>query len=473
MTTPYRAIAHGRNVIKMFTHVIVSVDATRYWAAWWATNIAQDDVEGGCPMNLIRPASPARAWIALGMLCFVYVLNFLDRSLTGILAKPIQDSLHISDSALGLLGGLLFALFYCFIAIPVGWVADKTNRVWVLTAACAIWSGATMACGFATNFMQLAVARMTVGFGEAGGVPPSYALISDYFPSGRRGTALSIYNLGPAIGAALGIAFGASIAAAYSWREAFIVLGGVGVAMAVLIRLIIREPQRGGLDQTNIEEAASSFWQTIKMYFSRPSLVLAAAASGVTQIVTYGAGNFTTLLLMREKGMTLHEVAVWSALVVAVGMSGGIFISGLVIDRFTRRSKAAYALIPAISLIIALPFFIAFVWAPTWQQSLAFLLGPYVFNYFYLSSSVTLVQEEVRPDQRVTSGALLLLIMNFTGMAIGPTLVGAISDHVHAAHPHNSLQIAFYALVPFYLLAIALFFWLARVLRRESQEAVT
>ena len=406
------------------------------------------------------------------MLCFVYVLNFLDRSLTGILAKPIQDSLHISDSQLGLLGGLFFALFYCFIAIPVGWVADKTNRVWVLTAACAIWSGATMACGVAANFLQLAVARMTVGFGEAGGVPPSYAIISDYFPSGRRGTALSIYNLGPPIGAALGIAFGASIAAAYSWRDAFIVLGAVGVATAILVRLIVHEPERGGLDHRQIGETASSFWQTIKMYFSRPSLVLAAVASGVTQIVTYGAGNFTTLLLMREKGMTLSEVAVWLALVVAIGMSAGIFISGLVIDRFTRRAKAAYALIPAISLMIAAPFFVAFIWAPSWQLSILFLLGPNCFNYFYLSSSVTLVQEEVRPDQRVTSGALLLLIMNFTGMAIGPTFVGAISDHVHAGHPHSSLQIAFYALVPFYLLAIVLFFWLARVLRKESQGAI-
>lgn len=417
-----------------------------------------------------HPVTPARAWAVLITLCFVYVLNFLDRSLISILAKPIQDSLHISDGQLGLLGGLFFALFYCFIAIPVGWIADKTNRVWVLTIACAIWSGATMACGLAGNYLQLAVARMTVGFGEAGGVPPSYAIISDYFPSGRRGTALSIYNLGPPIGAALGIAFGASIAAAYSWRDAFIALGAVGVVAAIFIRLIVREPERGGMDRASpsVEDAASSFWQTIKMYFSRPSLVLAAAASGVTQIITYGAGNFTTLLLMREKGMTLGEVAVWLALVVGIGMSAGIFVSGLVIDRFARRSKAAYAIIPAISLIFAVPFFIAFIWAPSWQLSLIFLIGPYCLNYFYLSSSVTLVQEEVRPDQRVTSGALLLLVMNFTGMGIGPTFVGAVSDHFHAAHPHNSLQIAFYALVPFYLIAILLFLWLARVLRKEG-----
>jgi len=419
-------------------------------------------------------ASAKRAWVVLITLCFVYVLNFLDRSLLSILAKPIQDTLHVTDGQLGLIGGLFFALFYCFISIPVGWLADKTNRVWVLTFACAIWSAATMACGVATNYPQLAAARMAVGFGEAGGVPPSYAIISDYFPSGRRGAALGFYNLGPPIGAALGIAFGASIAAAYSWREAFIALGAVGVITAVFVRLIIREPVRGGLDQpapadkSKIVTPPAGFWKTIGMFFSRPSLVLAALGSGITQIITYGSGNFTTLFLMREKGMNLHQVALWYALVVGIGMSAGIYISGRVIDRFTRRYKQAYALIPAISLIFALPLYIAFVWAPTWQQSLIFLIGPYCLNYFYLSSSVTLVQEEVRPDQRVMSGALLLLVMNFIGMAVGPTLVGAVSDHFHAANPHHSLQIAFYVLVPFYVLAIILFFWLARVLKKEA-----
>ena len=415
-----------------------------------------------------------RGWVVLGMLCFVYVLNFLDRSLLSILAKPIQDTLGITDGQLGLIGGLYFALFYCFISIPVGWIADRTNRVWVLTIACVIWSAATMACGVASNYAQLAAARMTVGFGEAGGVPPSYAIISDYFPSGKRGTALGIYNLGPPIGAALGIAFGASIAVAYSWRDAFIVLGLAGVVAALGIVLIVREPVRGGLDRKrgpDVEEAASGFWQTIVMFFSRPSLVLAGAASGVTQIITYGSGNFSTLFIMREKGMTLREVAIYSALVVGIAMSAGIFVSGRAIDRFTRTSKQAYALIPAAALTLAIPFFLGFVWSPTWQMALIFLIGPTFLNFFYLSSCVTLVQEEVRPDQRVMSGALLLLVMNFTGMGIGPAFVGALSDYFHASHPEHSLQLAFYALVPFYVLAILLFLWLARVLKKEGEEA--
>jgi MFS family permease len=412
-------------------------------------------------------APGARAWVALFVLTFVYVLNFLDRSLLGILAKPIQDSLHVSDGQLGLIGGLYFALFYCLISIPVGWIADRTNRVWLLSLACALWSAATMACGLAANYAQLAVARMAVGIGEAGGVPPSYAVISDYFPSGRRGTALGIYNLGPPIGAALGIAFGATIAAAYSWRDAFIVLGSVGLAASLLLLLSVREPVRGGLDPKPAPGARAGFRQTVRMFFSHRAIVLAALGSGATQIITYGSGNFATLFLIREKGMTLREVAVYYALVVALGMGGGIFLSGRVIDRFTRRSKQAYAVIPAITLALAVPPFVGYVWAPTWPLALTFLIGPTFLNYFYLSSSVALVQEEVAPSQRVLSGALLLLIMNLMGLGLGPTYVGAVSDYFHAANPHHSLQIAFYALVPFYGLAIALFIWLAFVLRGE------
>lgn len=417
-----------------------------------------------------------RAWVALGMLCFVYVLNFLDRQLLAILAKPIEDSLHLSDGQMGLIGGLYFALFYCFISIPIGWLADKTNRVGVLSLACAIWSAATMACGMARSYPQLALARMTAGFGEAGGVPPSYAIISDYFPPHRRGRALGIYNLGPPIGAALGIAFGASIAVVLSWRYAFVILGGVGVITALAFGFIVREPQRGGLDvadpkryASNVGVAATGFLGTLKMFFSRPSLLLAAFGSGATQMITYGMGNFTTLFLMREKGMNLEQVATYYALVVAIGMGLGIYLSGRLVDHFARRSKAAYGWLPAISLAMAVPLYVGFVWAPAWPLALVFLMGTMFLNYFYLTSSVTLVQQEVRPDQRVMSGALLLLVMNFIGLGLGPTFVGAASDYFRPTHPIHSLQIALYTLIPFYILAIVLFLCLARVLRREEQ----
>jgi len=424
------------------------------------------------PSPQAPPAPGARAWIALAVLCGVYILNFLDRSLLAILAKPIQDTLHITDGQLGLIGGLYFAFFYCFIAIPIGWLADKTNRVNVLSVACAIWSIATACCGLAARYPQLVVSRMMVGVGEAGGVPPSYALISDFFPPGRRGKAFGIYNLGPPIGAALGIAFGAAIAAAFNWRDAFLVLGGVGVIAAIAVRLIVREPLRGALDQTppaTAVAARTGFHETVTMFFSRPALVLAALGSGATQMVTYGLGNFTSLFLMREKGMTLDEIAIWYALVVGVVMSAGMLASGQVVDRLTRRTKAAYATAPAASLVLAIPFYLGFVWAPSWPLAMVFLIGPMFLNYFYLSSAIALVQEEVRPDQRVMAGALLLLVMNFIGLGLGPAFVGAVSDFFHAAHPAHSLQIALYSLTPFYVIAILIFLALARVLRRDSR----
>jgi predicted MFS family arabinose efflux permease len=406
------------------------------------------------------------------MLCLVYVLNFLSRQLPGILAKPIQDSLHVSDGQLGRIGGLYFALFYCSISIPVGWLADKTNRSKVLAIACAIWSAAIMCCGGAANYLQFAIGYMTVGFGEAGGVPPSYSIICDYFPPGRRGRALGLYNLGPPIGAALGIAFGASIAAAFSWRYAFVFLGAVGLFVAIGIVFLVPEPRRGGLDRTSHPGGGSraGFGQTLAMFVTRPSLMLVALASGANQFITYGLTNFAVLFLMREKGMKLNQVAVYYALVVAIGMGGGIFAAGPLIDRFTRRSKQAYALVPAASLSLALPFYLAFVWSPTWRLALIFLTFTMFLNYFYLTSAVTLVQEEVRPDQRVMSGALLLLIMNLIGLGLGPTFVGAASDHFHPGHPHQSLQIALYLLAPLYVVAVLLFLALARVLRNESRS---
>ncbi len=425
----------------------------------------------------IEPLPPAtappgkRAWVALAMLCVVYVLNFLSRQLPSILAKPIQDSLHVTDGQLGRIGGLYFALFYCLISIPVGWLADKTNRSRVLAIACAIWSAATMACGFAGSYLGFAVAYMTVGFGEAGGVPPSYSIISDYFPPGRRGRALGFYNVGPPVGAALGIAFGASIAAAFSWRYAFVFLGGVGLVAVLGIIFLVPEPTRGGLDRLAAPVHASTvgFQQTLKMFVTRPALLLTSLACGANQFITYGMINFAVLFLMREKHMKLKEVAVYYALVVLIGMGGGIFLSGRIIDRFTQRAKAAYALVPAGSLALAVPFYLGFVWAPTWRLALLFLPFVFFLNYFYLTSAVTLVQEEVRPDQRVMSGALLLLIMNLIGLGLGPTFVGAMSDHFKASHPHGSLQLALYCLAPLYVVAIGLFLALARVLRNEER----
>jgi len=415
-------------------------------------------------------APGTRARVTLGILCFVYVLNFLDRQLISILAKPIQDGLQISDGQLGMITGFYFACFYCFIAIPVGWLADRTSRVGVLSVGCALWSAATAACGMVGSYGQLVVARMMVGIGEAGGVPPSYAIISDSFPKERRTTAMAIFNLGPPIGSALGVAFGASLAAAFSWRIPFYIIGAIGVVTALIVFLVVREPVRGQQDAAvpRADAQTVGFLATIGEFFSNPVLLMASLASGAGNFITYGLLNFTTLFLMREKGMALSDVAIWYALVVGIGMSAGIYASGRLVDRFARRSKTAYATIPAISLLLALPFFLAFAWAPTWQLALVFLCGPMFFNSFFLSATVTLVQGEVPPERRVISGALLLLVMNFIGLGLGPTYVGMASDFFRPTHGAHALQAAYYALAPMYVIGAALFLVLARQIRRSE-----
>jgi len=418
-------------------------------------------------------ARPDRPGLVLAILCFVYVLNFLDRQLVSILAKPIQDGLGLTDGQLGRITGLYFALFYCSIAIPVGWLADRTNRVKVLSVACALWSAATAACGLAANYPQLVAARMAVGVGEAGGVPPSYAIISDYFPRDRRGTALAIFNLGPPLGSALGVALGASLAAAFDWRIPFYVIGIVGILAAVVVYLVVKEPVRGTYDPEIAPlpgaDAMAGFFATIGRYFSNRLLLTASLASGAANFITYGLLNFATLLLMREKGMGLGDVAIYYALVVGFGMGGGIFCSGRLLDRFVGRSKAAYGIIPAASLLIALPFFLGFVWAPHWPLALLFLAVPTFLNSFFLTATVTFVQGEVNPNERVVAGALLLLVMNFIGLGLGPTYVGMVSEWLRPTYGEHALQAALYALSPMYLIAASLFLALARLIHRSHR----
>jgi MFS family permease len=208
------------------------------------------------------------------------------------------------------------------------------------------------------------------------------------------------------------------------------------------------------------------------MFFRRPVLLLLALACGATQFVTYAVLNFTTLFLMREKGMTLNEIAVYYALLIGVAISAGIYTSGRLIDWLAPSAKRAYALVPALGLSVAIPFFVGFTWAPRWPLALTLLAAPTFLNYFYLSPAVALVQEAVQPHQRVLSGALLLLVMNLIGLGLGPTYLGAVSDHFRPDHPGNSLQLAFYTLTPFYLLAVALFLALARALGREEQRGL-
>lgn len=420
------------------------------------------------------PKTSRYAWSVLGVLSVVYLLNFLDRQLLSILAKPIQDELHLSDGQLGRVGGLYFALFYATISIPVAWLADRGNRVRILTVACLLWSAATMACGLSRSYAELVLARMSVGVGEAGGAPPSYSIIADYFPPERRGMALGLFSLATPLGQSLGVALGAGIAGAYGWRMSFLVVGGAGLFAAAATAWWVREPKKGATDrlaEPMIAGTGTGFVGTVRMFFTRPVLYLSALAAGACSFCGYAILGFATLFLMRERGMSLGEVAIWYALVVGIATAGGIYVSGWLIDRFAVRSRQAYAIVPGVAILACIPFFLGFVYSSSWQWALAFLAVPLFLSVFYLTPAATLVQNSVAAGQRTMTSALLLLVLNVMGLGLGPTYLGAMSDYFRATDPAHSLQLAYQTLIPFFALAALLQYLLSRALAREAKIA--
>ena len=463
------------------------------------TDTATRQAEADRELEHIKPYS----WFVLTILCVIYIFNFLDRQLFATLGTYIAKDLHLTDADLGKLGGIYFAAFYTLIGIPVGWLADRTNRVRVLTVACTMWSVATACCGLSTGFGALAVSRMTVGVGEAGGAPPSYSIISDYFPKKQRGVALAIFSLGVPLGQAAAVAFGVPIAEAFSWNVAFYSLGAMGVLAAIALILLVREPKRGAKEAIDIHmaeapavalsEEKAQLFPTMREFFGRPSMLFTALSCGSAAFVTYGVLNFTVPLLQRDKHIPASELQLWYALQLAIVGSVGVWLSGYLVDRYSKRGNAAYAFVPAAAFLIAIPFYLGFVWAPDWKLSLLFLNIPVLLNTFYLAPGLAVVQNSMRPSQRTMAGALLLLVLNLIGLGLGPTFVGMMSTDVFlpkvtaaftAAHglaptgaalpgvKAEALRNAMYALTPFYLVAVGFHLAAAFFHRQETARGV-
>ena len=397
-------------------------------------------------------------YLVVGLLVVVYTFNFLDRQLLSILTEPIRKDLQLSDTQMGMLGGIFFAAFYTFFGIPVGWLADRTKRIWIMSGACALWSLFTMGCGAATNFLSLAIMRMGVGVGEAGGSPPSYSLISDYFPPKERGTGLAIYSLGVPLGSMLGAAIGGGIAAHYGWRMAFFAIGAPGVLMALVMLLVIREPKRGGLDvfvDGQTEHAPPPpLLSALGSFFANRTLLITAIAAGLSAFIGYAGLNWNAPFLMRVKGMSLAQVAAYYSLVLGVTGVIGTFLAGWLADRLSQMDRRWYAWIPAIAFTLTIPFWIGILWAPTWQLTLLFIAGPALLNNMYLAPALAVVQNAVPPARRTISGATLLFVLNLVGLGGGPVFVGRISDMAKPEWGDRSLAVGFAALIPVIVITV-------------------
>jgi MFS family permease len=419
--------------------------------------------------------SPGYRYLVVWLLVIVYTLNFLDRQLVSVLAEPIRKDLNLTDTQLGMLGGIYFAAFYTLFGIPVGWLADRTKRIWIMSGACALWSLFTMGCGLAGNFLQLAIMRMGVGIGEAGGSPPSYSLISDYFPPKERGTGLAIYSLGVPLGSMLGAAIGAGIAAHYGWRMAFIAVGAPGVLMALVLLLVVREPKRGGLDAYADGKAGHEppppLLSAVSAFFANRTLLLTALSSGLSAFVGYAGLNWNTPFLMRVKGMSLGEVAAYYSLVLGVTGVIGTFMAGWLADKLGQRDRRWYAWIPAAAFAITIPFWGLILWAPSWPLTLLFIAVPALLNNMYLAPALAVVQNAVPPARRTISGATLLFVLNLVGLGGGPLYVGRISDMAKPEWGDRSLVIGFAALIPVVVITILAHLAAAASIARDKRLA--
>ncbi len=430
----------------------------------------------------VAPAARGYRSYVLGALLLVYTFNFIDRTLVGVLNEPIKIAFNATDAMMGLLGGPAFAVLYTFLGLPIGRLAERFNRVFIVAAALAIWSIMTALCGMAgqlnptlhiglylailapvalvfvvhrmwvstalvlfavgasafmpsyfasigfAGFGLLLMTRIGVGIGEAGCSPPSHSLISDYFPPERRASALSVYALGIPIGSMLSAVGGGWLAQNVDWRAAFLWLGLPGVALALVLVATVREPPRGGG-----HAEAPDFGAALRTLGGKWTFWNVALGGAVTSFVGYGVGQFLNSFFMRTHGLTPLEASLYFGIVGGVAAAIGTFLGGFLSDRFAPRSPTSYAWVPGVGLIVAAPLYVGGLMSPSLPVLLAALVPAAILHYFYLGPMFGVTQGLVEPRMRATASALLLFIVNLIGYALGPPFIGYLSDALAAS----------------------------------------
>jgi len=426
-------------------------------------------------MNRARRAEMSQSLLqrrgrVLLVLVLVYTFNFIDRQIVGILAVPIKADLLLSDTQLGLMGGLAFALLYTGLGIPIAYLADRHSRCWIMTGALAVWSAMTAACGLAQNFWQLFFARLGVGIGEAGGVAPAYSLISDYFPQHQRARALSVYSFGIPIGSALGIVFGGLIASWVNWRMAFVVVGLAGIVLVPIFRFNVAEPPRGQYDHGNARANAPRFGKILATLVNKPGFWLLSLGAACSSMMGYGLFFWLPSFFVRSYGITLIHASLFYGAILLIGGLIGIWAGGWLADRLGQSRRGAYAIVPAVAFCATVPFYVAGILSHSLLLSFFVMLVPTALGLVWLGPVICAMQHLVAPDMRATTSAIFLFINNLIGIGLGTLAIGALSDVLTVHFGADSLRYSILAGTGFYVLAAGLFFLGARFLTRDWEE---
>ena len=413
----------------------------------------------------------------LVLLTIVYGFNFIDRQIMGILAPFIQKDLGLTNTELGLLIGLAFAVFYTFVAIPIAWLADRYNRVNILSLALATWSGFTALTGLANNFIQIGLARMGVGIGEAGGSPPSHSIISDLFPKEERASALGVYSMGIPIGIMAAYFVTASLMGSgddVDWRRIFIILGLTGIGLAVIVKLVLKEPVRGAMElNQDTEIQKPPFKESLKELIKIPAWWAMCFGIAFGSFVSYAKSAFQTKYLV-----TLDPSFDFQTLVIILGVmngttyAAGAFFGARLADKWGKRDVRAYGWLPAISIGLALPVALITWWVPSIEVHLFFATLFLLLIGIYLGPSFAIAQTLAPIHMRAMSTALFFFILNMIALGGGPTFAGWIMDLFKESY--NELESVRYAMTVtsiFFIPSVISFLVVAKVLPRDWKAA--
>ncbi len=402
----------------------------------------------------------------MGVLFLVYVVSYIDRQLMAVLLDPIKHELGASDAQMGLLTGIAFAIFYSVFGLPIARLADRSSRRTVIAASVAAWSLMTALTGWTRSYTQILLARIGVGVGEAGGGAPSHALLSDYFPPDQRGRALALLSGGGAVGIMLGLWLGGVLGDLFGWRMAFWLLGFPGLAVALLVRLTVREPPRGRFDGGGARES-DPLGVTLRYLWQRRAFVYMTLAATLHVFAGFGASNWHPSFLRRVHGLTGSEVGFWLGPVTQVAAFVGGVSSGWISDRLGRRDLRWYMWVPLLGSLVTLPFSYGFLLADSFPLAIACMVPAAFLGNSYAGVTFAMAQGIARPAMRATAAAVVLFVMNVGGLGMGPTIFGAMSTWLEPRFGQESIRVAL-MIVGIPHLVACVFNWLAARTLRED-----
>jgi MFS family permease len=380
---------------------------------------------------------------ALATLTTVYMLNLVDRGLMALLLQPIKEDLHLSDTQLGLLTGIVFALFYALAGLPIARWADRGNRVSITSLAIALWGLTVMACPLISNYAQLMFARMAAAVGESGCKPPTYSLVGDYFPGpAERTRAMSIYWMGSPLAMLVSFVLGGWLNDLYGWRIAFFVMGVPGLMLAALVRLTIAEPRMHASFREVPRRSLPPMKVVLAILWQRRSCRHLCIALIVTYTISFGLSPWYAAFMMRSHGVGTAELGLSLGLMFSLGGIAGLLLGGHAANRWFAGNERGQLRMSALAIAAVVPCFVTFLIAPQKHQALAALLPLAIVFILFMGPSFALLQRLVPDEMRATMMALIMLLANLIGMGTGPQIVGILSDYLMPAFGRDSLRYA-------------------------------